>query len=80
MARVSSVPSHQARTQRRRDAKQASSSNCTRQGAARSDPSQSHSRRYWRVTCQLRPRVNRVPRTAFRQPLWAIPPTHRARP
>ena len=49
MARVSSMPSRQARTLRSSGAKQASTSNCTRQGAARSVPSQAHSRRYWRV-------------------------------
>ena len=56
MTRVRSVPSHQARTQRSSGAKQASMSSCTRQGAARSVPSWSHSRRYGRVACQPRGR------------------------
>ena len=57
---------HQARTRRRRDAKQPLMSSCTPQGAARSAPSWSHSRRYWRVVCQPRPRLcRRGARTAF---------------
>ncbi len=46
MASVRSGPCHQAGTQRRSGAKQASTSRWTRQGAARSAPSQGHSRRY----------------------------------
>ncbi len=81
-ASVSSVPCHQVRTQRRRGAKQACTSRGTRQGAARSAPSRSHSRRYWRVMCQPRPRLCRAPRTAFWQLLRAriVAPTYRARP
>ena len=50
-----------ANTSRRRDAKQISTSNWTRQDAAQSVPSQSYSRRYWRVVCQPRLRVRRAP-------------------
>jgi len=73
---------HQARTRRRRDAKQPLMSSCTPQGAARSAPSWSHSRRYWRVVCQPRPRLCRAPGPRFWQPLraWMVAPTHRTRP
>ena len=47
------------------------SSNCTRQGLARSDPSYSHSLRYWRRLFQLPMMTTRAATTAFWQLLLA---------
>jgi hypothetical protein len=75
-------PSHQASTQPSSGAKQVSTARLVAQGAARSAPSQSHSRKRARVAAADSPSASRALNTAVSQPCLAAstPVTHSANP
>ena len=81
MARASRPDCHQVSAHRSSGAKQSVTSSSVWQGRARSLPSYSHSRRYWRRLFQL-PQSERAEATAFWQALPArmAPQTHSTRP